>query len=78
MNFWREWMGRSTYTGRWRDAVNRSALALKLLTARWSGSIVAAATFGLPETIGGVRNWDYRYSWIRDASFTLYALTRWA
>ncbi len=76
MNFWREWMGRSSYTGRWRDAVNRSALTLKLLTARWSGSIVAAATFGLPETIGGVRNWDYRYSWIRDASFTLYALTR--
>jgi GH15 family glucan-1,4-alpha-glucosidase len=76
MNFWREWIGRSTYTGRWRDEVNRSALALKLLNARWSGSIVAAATFGLPETIGGVRNWDYRYSWIRDASFTLYALTR--
>jgi GH15 family glucan-1,4-alpha-glucosidase len=76
MNFWRDWIGRSTYTGRWRDEVNRSALALKLLTARWSGSIVAAATFGLPETIGGARNWDYRYSWIRDASFTLYALTR--
>jgi GH15 family glucan-1,4-alpha-glucosidase len=76
MNFWREWISRSTYTGRWRDEVHRSALTLKLLTARWSGSIVAAATFGLPETIGGVRNWDYRYSWIRDASFTLYALTR--
>ena len=76
MNFWRDWVGRSSYTGRWRDAVHRSALALKLLTARWSGSIVAAATFGLPETIGGPRNWDYRYSWIRDASFTLYALTR--
>ena len=76
MNFWREWIGRSTYTGRWRDEVHRSALALKLLNARWSGSIVAAATFGLPETIGGGRNWDYRYSWIRDASFTLYALTR--
>ncbi len=76
MNFWREWIGRSSYTGRWRDEVNRSALALKLLNARWSGSIVAAATFGLPEAIGGVRNWDYRYSWIRDASFTLYALSR--
>jgi GH15 family glucan-1,4-alpha-glucosidase len=76
MNFWREWIGTSTYTGRWRDEVHRSALALKLLSARWSGSIVAAATFGLPETIGGVRNWDYRYSWIRDASFTLYALSR--
>ncbi len=76
MNSWREWISRSTYTGRWRDEVHRSALALKLLNARWSGSIVAAATFGLPETIGGVRNWDYRYSWIRDASFTLYALSR--
>jgi GH15 family glucan-1,4-alpha-glucosidase len=76
MNFWREWISRSTYTGRWRDEVHRSALALKLLNARWSGSIVAAATFGLPERIGGERNWDYRYSWIRDASFTLYALTR--
>jgi GH15 family glucan-1,4-alpha-glucosidase len=76
MNFWREWIGHSTYTGRWRDEVHRSALTLKLLSARWSGSIVAAATFGLPETIGGERNWDYRYSWIRDASFTLYALTR--
>ncbi|MGH7581125.1 MAG: glycoside hydrolase family 15 protein, partial [Gemmatimonadales bacterium] len=76
MNFWRDWVGRSTYDGRWRDEVTRSALALKLLNARWSGSIVAAATFGLPETIGGVRNWDYRYSWIRDASFTLYALSR--
>jgi GH15 family glucan-1,4-alpha-glucosidase len=76
MNFWRQWISRSTYTGRWRDEVHRSALTLKLLNARWSGSIVAAATFGLPERIGGVRNWDYRYSWIRDASFTLYALTR--
>jgi GH15 family glucan-1,4-alpha-glucosidase len=76
MNFWRAWVSRSSYTGRWRDEVHRSALALKLLYARWSGSIVAAATFGLPETIGGMRNWDYRYSWIRDASFTLYALTR--
>jgi GH15 family glucan-1,4-alpha-glucosidase len=76
MNFWREWISHSTYTGRWRDEVHRSALTLKLLNARWSGSIVAAATFGLPEKIGGVRNWDYRYSWIRDASFTLYALTR--
>ncbi len=76
MNFWRDWIGRSTYQGRWRDEVQRSALALKLLYARWSGSIVAAVTFGLPEAIGGARNWDYRYSWIRDASFTLYALTR--
>ena len=76
MNFWREWVGRSSYTGRWRDEVNRSALALKLLYSRESGSVIAAPTFGLPETIGGERNWDYRYTWIRDASFTLYALTR--
>ncbi len=76
MNFWREWLGRSSYSGRWRDEVHRSALTLKLLHARGSGAIVAAATFGLPEAIGGRRNWDYRYSWIRDASFTMYALTR--
>ena len=56
--------------------MNRSALVLKLLTSREHGSIVAAPTFGLPETIGGVRNWDYRYSWIRDSSFTLYGLMR--
>ncbi|MBA3555205.1 MAG: glycoside hydrolase family 15 protein [Gemmatimonadales bacterium] len=76
MNFWRNWVGHSTYHGRWRDMVHRSALALKLLHCRSTGSIVAAPTFGLPETIGGVRNWDYRYTWIRDASFTLYSLTR--
>jgi GH15 family glucan-1,4-alpha-glucosidase len=76
VNFWRAWIGRSTYRNRWREVVNRSALALKLLTSREHGSIVAAPTFGLPETIGGVRNWDYRYSWIRDSSFTLYGLMR--
>ncbi|MBA3344467.1 MAG: glycoside hydrolase family 15 protein [Gemmatimonadales bacterium] len=76
MNFWRGWVGLSTYSGRWRDEVHRSALALKLLHCRWSGSLVAAATFGLPETIGGERNWDYRYTWIRDSAFTMYALTR--
>jgi GH15 family glucan-1,4-alpha-glucosidase len=76
MNFWREWVSRSTYTGRWRDEVHRSALALKLLHCRNTGSLVAAPTFGLPENVGGARNWDYRYTWIRDASFTLYALTR--
>ena len=76
VNFWRAWIGRSTYTNRWREVVNRSALALKLLTSRAYGSIVAAPTFGLPETIGGARNWDYRYSWIRDSSFTLYGLMR--
>jgi GH15 family glucan-1,4-alpha-glucosidase len=76
VNFWRSWVGRSTYTSRWREMVNRSALVLKLLTSREHGSIVAAPTFGLPEVIGGVRNWDYRYSWIRDSSFTLYGLMR--
>ncbi|WP_263139797.1 glycoside hydrolase family 15 protein [Pseudomonas sp. RIT-PI-AD] len=73
--FWRDWIGRSNYRGRWREMVNRSALALKLLTSR-SGAILAAATFGLPETPGGSRNWDYRYSWIRDSSFTVYAFMR--
>jgi GH15 family glucan-1,4-alpha-glucosidase len=76
MNFWRDWVGRSTYEGRWRAEVHRSALALKLLQSRHHGAIVAAPTFGLPESIGGVRNWDYRFTWIRDAAFTLYALTR--
>jgi GH15 family glucan-1,4-alpha-glucosidase len=76
MNYWLTWMGRSKYRGRWREMVNRSALTLKLLTSRAHGSIVAAPTFGLPEKIGGQRNWDYRYTWIRDASFTLYALMR--
>jgi GH15 family glucan-1,4-alpha-glucosidase len=76
VNFWRHWIGRSTYKNRWREVVNRSALVLKLLTSREHGSIVAAPTFGLPEHIGGVRNWDYRYTWIRDSSFTLYGLMR--
>src|SRR5215467_12271807 len=76
VNFWRRWVARSTYGGRWREMVNRSALTLKLLTSRQHGSIVAAPTFGLPELIGGGRNWDYRYTWVRDSSFTLYALMR--
>ena len=76
VNFWRRWIDRSTYGGRWREQVNRSALTLKLLTSRRHGSIVAAPTFGLPESIGGARNWDYRYTWIRDSSFTLYGLMR--
>jgi len=74
--FWRRWVGRSSYRGRWREMVNRSALTLKLLTSRAHGSIVASPTFGLPERVGGQRNWDYRYTWIRDASFTLYGLMR--
>jgi len=73
---WRAWSGQSTYKGRWRDAVTRSALVLKLLTSRCHGSIAAAATFGLPEAEGGVRNWDYRAAWIRDSSFSIYALMR--
>jgi len=76
VNFWHSWISQSKYDGLWRDVVNRSALTLKLLTSRDYGSIVAAPTFGLPETIGGERNWDYRYTWIRDASFTLYSLIR--
>lgn len=75
-NFWREWAGSTTYQGRWREMVHRSAITLKLLTSADHGSIVAAPTFGLPETLGGERNWDYRYTWIRDASFTVYALMR--
>ena len=75
-NYWRGWVGKSTYRGRWREMVHRSALALKLLTSQENGSIVAAATFGLPEEVGGERNWDYRYTWIRDAAFTLYGLLR--
>ena len=75
-NFWRRWSGHATYRGRWREMVLRSALTLKLLTSQEHGSIVAAPTFGLPEHFGGSRNWDYRYTWIRDASFTLYGLMR--
>ncbi len=76
MNFWQRWVGRSRYRGRWREMVDRAALTLKLLTSQQFGSIVAAPTFGLPEEIGGGGNWDYRYTWIRDASFTLCALMR--
>ena len=76
LNFWRAWVGRSRYQGRWREMVTRSALTLKLLVSQPFGSLVAAPTFGLPEMIGGTRNWDYRYTWIRDASFTIYALMR--
>src|SRR4029453_8260004 len=76
VNFWRSWVARSSYGGRWREMVNRSALTLKPLTSRRRGSLVAARAFGLPETIGGGRNWDYRYTWIRDSSFPLYGLMR--
>ena len=76
VNYWRRWLSRCTYTGRWREMVYRSALALKLLTYEPTGAIVAAPTCSLPEGVGGVRNWDYRYTWIRDAAFTLYGLLR--
>jgi GH15 family glucan-1,4-alpha-glucosidase len=72
--FWRGWLHRSSYRGRWRDMVNRSAMTLKLLTYAPTGAPVAAPTTGLPEQAGGERNWDYRYTWIRDGSFSIYAL----
>jgi GH15 family glucan-1,4-alpha-glucosidase len=74
--YWRRWLARCTYRGRWRETVQRSALVLKLLTFEPTGAILAAPTTSLPEGIGGGRNWDYRYTWIRDAAFTLYALLR--
>ena len=72
--FWRGWLGRSTYRGRWREMVERSAITLKLMTYAPTGALVAAPTAGLPEQVGGERNWDYRYTWIRDASFSVHAL----
>jgi GH15 family glucan-1,4-alpha-glucosidase len=74
--FWKTWIAKSKYKGRWREMVHRSALILKLLINREHGSLIAAPTFSVPESIGGVRNWDYRFTWLRDATFTLYALIR--
>ncbi len=76
VNYWRRWLSRCTYTGRWREMVHRSALCLKLLTFEPTGAIVASPTCSLPETPGGIRNWDYRYTWIRDAAFTVYGLLK--
>eukprot|EP01117_Protostelium_nocturnum_P010376 TRINITY_DN3732_c0_g1_i4.p1 TRINITY_DN3732_c0_g1~~TRINITY_DN3732_c0_g1_i4.p1 ORF type:complete len:662 (+),score=189.97 TRINITY_DN3732_c0_g1_i4:613-2598(+) len=76
IEYWRCWLSQCTYKGRWREQVQRSALALKLLCFEKTGSIVAAATCALPEGIGGERNWDYRYTWIRDAAFTVYGFMR--
>ena len=75
-HFWQDWVGQSTYTGRWREEVQRSAITLKLLTYAPTGGLVAAPTAGLPEQIGGERNWDYRFTWVRDASFSVNTLVR--
>ncbi|HET6318915.1 MAG TPA: trehalase-like domain-containing protein, partial [Chloroflexota bacterium] len=72
--FWRGWIGRSTYRGRWREMVDRSAMTLKLLTYAPTGALIAAPTAALPEQLGGERNWDYRFTWVRDASFSVGAL----
>ncbi|MGX1564070.1 glycoside hydrolase family 15 protein [Streptomyces sp. NPDC055506] len=74
--YWRAWLASSRYRGRWREMVHRSALTLKLLTYAPTGAIVAAPTTSLPERLGGERNWDYRYVWVRDAAFCVYALLR--
>ncbi|MFC0878075.1 glycoside hydrolase family 15 protein [Saccharicrinis sp. FJH2] len=71
INFWHKWIKKSSYKGKWQEIVNRSAITLKMLTSYEFGSTIAAATLGLPEVIGGNRNWDYRYTWIRDAAFTM-------
>ncbi len=76
LQYWRRWLAQCRYTGRWREIVHRSAMMLKLMTFAPTGAIVAAPTCSLPEELGGVRNWDYRYTWIRDAAFTLYAFMR--
>ncbi|MEU5529497.1 glycoside hydrolase family 15 protein [Micromonospora chersina] len=73
-DFWRGWIGRSCYKGRWREMVERSAMTLKLMTYAPTGALIAAPTAGLPEQVGGERNWDYRYTWLRDASFSVHAL----
>ena len=76
VDYWHRWLAHCTYEGRWREIVHRSALVLKLLSYEPTGAIVAAPTCSLPEHVGGSKNWDYRYTWIRDAAFTIYALLR--
>ncbi len=76
VEFWHGWISKCAYKGRWREMVHRSALALKLMTFEPTGAIVAAPTCSLPEGIGGERNWDYRFTWIRDSAFTVYAFLR--
>jgi GH15 family glucan-1,4-alpha-glucosidase len=75
-HFWQNWVGQSTYVGRWREELQRSAITLKLLTYAPTGGLVAAPTAGLPEQIGGERNWDYRFTWVRDSSFSVNTLVR--
>lgn len=74
--FWHDWLSQSTYAGRWREELERSAITLKLLTYAPTGGLVAAPTAGLPEEVGGERNWDYRFTWVRDASFSVHTLIR--
>ncbi len=74
VGFWKSWTAQSTYTGRWREDLLRSAITLKLMTYAPSGGLVAAPTAGLPEQVGGERNWDYRYTWVRDSSFSVHSL----
>jgi GH15 family glucan-1,4-alpha-glucosidase len=76
VSYWQQWLSGCTYQGRWREHVHRSALVLKLLSYEPTGAMIAAPTCGLPEAIGGPRNWDYRYTWLRDSAFTIYGLLR--